>query len=78
MLENNVFRLMMMVGGVMFAAALVTMLFVVPMMDVTPQQKDMYEKVMRVELEDDRDQLTVFEALSFTLKGKVRGNVRHY
>lgn len=78
MLEDNVFRVMMMVGGIVFAGALATFLFLTPIMVVTPDEKVMYEKVMQVDLPDDRDKLTPIEALQFSLKGKVRGNVRHY
>lgn len=78
MLEANTFRSMMLVGGVMSLAALVACFFVIPFIEVNAQEKTNYENVMSVDLEEDTDSLTAYQALLFTIQGKTRGNVQHY
>lgn len=85
MMENNIFRVMMLVGGVMVTAVILSAVFVlrtIPLGDGSAASIQnghaMYEAVMREELPDDAEKLTLYEAARFSVKGKVRGNVRHY
>lgn len=81
MLEANTFRMMMLIGGVMTVATLVILFFVHPIVDLDENGKQNYENVMNVELEPNEDGeygLSAYQAIKFSIQGKIRGSVSHY
>lgn len=77
MLEANTFRSMMLVGGVVTAALLITLIFTAPVVDVDEASRTNYENVMKADL-DGADHLTGYQAVMFSIKGKTRGATDHY
>lgn len=77
MLEANTFRSMMLVGGVITLAALIACFFVSPLVPVDEQAKSNYENIMNADL-GDRDHLTGYQAILFTVEGRTRGSTDHY
>lgn len=85
MLESNMFRTSMMVAAVMTAALIIALVFTV---DLVPLDRnddgDMaveaarFESLMDRELEDDQTKITVYDAIWFSVRGLIRGNVQHY
>lgn len=90
MMENNVFRVYMLIGGLMVTGLAMACLYLYPVKPVPPDTKVAYERVMNETFPADRIitttgdpnkggvSLTTYEMLSFYLKGTVRGNTRHY
>lgn len=77
MLETNMFRTMMLVGGVMVLATLLYCFFAAPLIAIDQGSKVSYEKVMNEDL-GDKTHLTGYQALWFSIKGIDRGSVQHY
>lgn len=78
MLEDNTFRSFMLIGSVIVVAAVMTLFFTLPLVDITPDGKDTFENVMNVELDADTTTLTGYQTLMFSIKGKTRANTLHY
>lgn len=77
MLEANTFRSMMMIGGVMTVAVIIACFFTIPMVEVDERAKSHYEIIMDADL-GDADHLTGYQAVMFTVQGKIRGGTNHY
>jgi len=77
MLEANTFRMMMLIGAIIVIGLFVAVFFTVPVVHVDVDAKDHYERVMLVEL-GDRQYVTGYEALQFSIQGNARGTIRHY
>ncbi|MCR6108713.1 hypothetical protein HXA34_20665 [Salipaludibacillus agaradhaerens] len=76
-MEANTFRSMMLIGGVMVLAVVTACFFTVPIVEVDNQSKYHYEAVMNDDL-GDADHLTGYQAIVFSVQGKIRGTVEHY
>lgn len=81
MMEQNTFRTMMLLGGIITLGITMTSLFVAPLIEADESTQESYQLVMGKEMgvgTHHEDHLTIFEALLFSIEGKSRGNVRHY
>lgn len=78
MLEANTFRFMMLIGAVVAMSVMLMGAFYTPLVDIDAEGKQNYENVMNVELADDVDALTGYQALRFNLQAKLRGGIDHY
>lgn len=77
MLESNTFRSMMLILGVITTALFVTGFFVAPLVELDGAAQSNYERVMNESL-DGEDHITAYQALQFTLKGRVIGAKEFY
>lgn len=71
----------MLIGGVMTVATLVILFFVHPIVELDENGKQNYENVMNVKLEPNKDGkygLSAYQAIEFSIQGKIRGAVSHY
>lgn len=80
MLETNGFRLYMVIGGVIVVALLLAMFFAYPMVELDDDSRDTYGRVMDVSLDEmnEKEALTMYESVMFTIQAKPRSDVRQY
>lgn len=81
MLENNVFRSMMLVGGMITLGLFVTFFFAAPAVRVDQPIKSTYYQVMGEKVGEDthhEDHLTVYEMILYNIEGRSRAKVKHY
>lgn len=85
MLESNVFRTVMMVSAVMTAALIIALVFTVDLVSLDSNEDGdisaeaaRYESIMERELEPGQTDITVYNAIWFSVKGMIRGSVQHY
>lgn len=77
MLESNTFRSFMLILGVMVFGMSLMFFFKYPVvkLDEDNLQNEAYNQVM---LDEDKTELTPFDITLFYVKGKPRGDVKHY
>lgn len=90
MMESNVFRTYMLIGGLMVTGLIMACIYLYPVKDVPRDTRVMYEQVMQESFPADRIiktagspnydgvGLTTYEMMTFYVKGMTRGNTRHY
>lgn len=71
---------MMLVGGMLALATLLTFFFKVPTISIDAAEKQTYANVMRIDIADlnDVDSLTPYEALRYSMYAKNRAKIVHY
>lgn len=85
MLESNMFRISMLVAGVMVVALIISLVFTVNLIDLDNNEDGnmapeaaRFESIMERELDENQTKITVYDAVWFSVKGLIRGNVQHY
>lgn len=77
MMENNTFRIFMVVGMVMIIGTVVGLFFTYPMTALDADSAYAFNTIFDAEKEDD-NYLTGYETIRFYLETKIRGGVKHY
>lgn len=81
MLENNSFRLYMVILSIVSVGLVAGFLFIYPTISFkSDSERIMYNQVMPDDraLEPGTKAMTGYQALSFYIKGTTRGNTKHY
>jgi len=68
----------MMIGGFMVVGIMLAWFFLWPSQTLDDDTRDLYERTMQVELDDDDARITMYESIRFGLEARSRARVRHY
>lgn len=77
MLESNTFRVMLLMGGLGVFGAIVVLALMLPVVPIDAADKQGFELIMGKDI-GDATAVTAYDALWYTVKGLIRGDISHY